>query len=129
MALFDHGLFVFELRLFDGNQVFSVQRQRIVVVHDLFGHRGQNGLSTHEVIDDGTRSLARTEAGELVLLRKILIGLADAFVDVFLVDRDGQTNLIAFQGFNISLHRLPPSIIVSVPCYIVVRVKGLEPSR
>ena len=56
------------------------------------------------VVDNRARGLALAESREVVLASEVLVGFLDAAVDIGGVHRDGDLDLVALQGLNLSFH-------------------------
>ena len=81
-----------------------VDRGRPRAVQQLLGDGADDRLGAQRVVDNRARGLALAESREVVLASEVLVGFLDAAVDIGGVHRDGDLDLVALQGLNLSFH-------------------------
>ena len=81
-----------------------VDRGRPRTVQQLLGDGADDRLGAEGVVDNRARGLALAESREVVLASEVLVGFLDAAVDIGGVHRDGDLDLVALQGLNLSFH-------------------------
>ena len=81
-----------------------VDRGRPRAVQQLLGDGADDRLGAQRVVDNRARGLALAESREVVLASEVLVGFLDAAVDISGVHRDGDLDLVALQGLNLSFH-------------------------
>ena len=105
------GLVVFnqvELVLIIGtlqrHDVVLFERLRIYLVNKILGNRGADRVCAHDVVDNGTRSLARAEAREAVALGNLTIRTLDACVYIVSVDLEAELHLVVLESLYFDVH-------------------------
>ena len=77
---------------------------RIYLVDKILGNGGANRISAHDVVDNGTRSLARAEAREAVALGNLTIRTLDACVYIVSVDLEAELHLVVLESLYFDVH-------------------------
>ena len=86
------------------HDIVLFERLRVNLVDQILGNRGANCVGTHDVVDNGTRSLARAEAREAVALGNLTIRTLDACVYIVSVDLEAELHLVVLESLYFDVH-------------------------
>jgi hypothetical protein len=105
------GLMVFNkielvliVRTLQRHDVVLFECLRIYLVDKILGNGGAYCISAHDVVDNGTRSLARAEAREAVALGNLTIRTLDACVYIVSVDLEAELHLVVLESLYFDVH-------------------------
>ena len=104
LVVFNKLKLVLIVRTLQRHDVVLFECLRVYLVDKILGNGGAYCISAHDVVDNGTRSLARAEAREAVALGNLTIRTLDACVYIVSVDLEAELHLVVLESLYFDVH-------------------------
>ncbi len=94
-----------------GEQLLSLDGERIALVYQAFGNGGRHRFGAQGVVNHLAGGLALAKAREVVAAGEVAVGFIDALVHFFGAHRNGDLYAVVLKRLFVRLHRSPPSCL------------------